>query len=56
MTGFSITLEARNPECGHYRAYRRIHPARAADTGWSGSRGSILAEGLPMPREQFVEA
>jgi hypothetical protein len=22
MTGFSITLEARNPERGHYRAYR----------------------------------
>jgi len=22
MTGFSITLEARNPDRGHYRAYR----------------------------------
>jgi hypothetical protein len=32
-----------------------IHPARAADTGCSGG-GGILAEGSPVPREQFVQA
>ena len=34
----------------------RIRPARAANTGWSGSPGSIRAEVLPVPGQQLVQA
>ena len=31
------------------------HPARAADQSWSGCGGVALIDGLPVPRQQFVQ-